>query len=66
MKGKDIHCPKCGAVAADVDPEYDLDDRLSIFAANATQAISATCTNGHRFIIGVRDEKKGLETMLYD
>jgi hypothetical protein len=49
MTGAEIRCPKCGAGAADVAPDYDLDaafaDDALVPVAQAWEEV--TCTGGH-------------------
>lgn len=59
MSGGDLKCVKCGAQATDVAHDLDLE---SFFGQ--LMGIEWKCLNGHRQISGVRNPKKGWESML--
>lgn len=48
MTGSDLRCPKCGAVARDVAPDFDLSQFGSFDGGR--WGILWTCLNGHQHI----------------
>lgn len=58
LLGEHIRCPRCGAKAIDVAPDFPLSPDASGMFGTSEVNCSAKCANGHRLMLCVRSKPR--------